>query len=337
MSETVIITGGTGYLGQHIIAELLKHEYKVVATARTQIAATNLIKLFAHPYLQTEVVEKYEEPGALDYVLKQHKEAKYFIASAAVTDFQTCEPEELENKVLKKSDFIIENTLHSISKHGHQIERVIYTSSSSTMISPQDLFAVTKHYIDDPEAWSNVPYEAGKHDRFMSYIVSKIEGEKKLLAHIKDNQPKFDLVSILPAFLTGPVVFRSEINLDHLPSTTKTVGDLLKLNKDSYVPELATGGVDVRDAAKAHVAVLNNPKASNQRILVEAYKLTTPNILNIIRKDFPQYTDKLPVLEPIPESEFVLPDDKRSKEILGFDKYYTLKESIDDLVKQIVE
>ncbi|KAI5950119.1 hypothetical protein KGF54_005267 [Candida jiufengensis] len=337
MSETVIITGGTGYLGQHIIAELLKNEYKVVATARSQIAAMDLIKLFAHPYLQTEVVENYAEHGALDYVLKQHKEAKYFIASAAITDFSTVEPEELENKVLKQSNYLVENTLHSITKHGHQIERVIYTSSSSAMISPPELFSVNKHYIDDPEAWSNVPYEAGKHDRFMSYIVSKIEGEKLFAKHIKEQKPKFDLVSILPAFLTGPVVFQEEINLDKLPSTTKTVGDLLKLNKDSYVPELATGGVDVRDAAKAHVAVLNNPKASNQRLLVEAFKLTTPNILSIIKSDFPQYKDKLPTLEPMPESEFVPPNDSRSKEILGIEKYYTLRESIDDLVKQIVE
>ena len=36
MSKTVILTGASGYVGQHILGELLDQNYKVIAIVRSQ-------------------------------------------------------------------------------------------------------------------------------------------------------------------------------------------------------------------------------------------------------------------------------------------------------------
>lgn len=332
-AETVIITGGTGYIGQHIVAELLKDGYKVVAIVRSAQASLNLIKLFNHPYLSTQVVEQLDKPKSIDFVLKQHKEATAFIASAAVVKFDAQDQEE---EVLKPSLAIIENTLKSIHHYGEQIKRVVLTSSTAAIVGPDKAFSATAEYSEDD--WSPLTYEAGKANGTMAYFTSKKLNEEYAWKYIKEEKPHFDLVSVNPALILGPVTFESEVSLEKFPSTTGMIGGLLHLQKDSYVTELQSGAIDVRDVAKVHVSVIKNPKASNQRLLLEAYKTTNPNMINIIKNNFPEYKDKLPDVAPDSESDFKLPSDTKTKEILGIKHYeYTLEQSVVDLVKQILK
>ncbi|KAI5958151.1 hypothetical protein CANMA_004305 [Candida margitis] len=334
-SETVIITGGTGYIGQHIIAELLHQGYKVIAIVRSQPRGMELIKQFHHPNLQIEAVDQLDKPNSIDFVLRQHQEATTFIAGAAVTDFTA---KEVEKEIIQKTNAIVENTLESIKHHGKQIKRVILTSSSGTHIGPEKVFSYDAQYGDDD--WSPLPYEAGFANAQMAYMVAKKTSEELAWKFVKDHKTNFDLVSINPGMTLGPVQFANEISLDnggYLPTTTNIIANLLKLKKDDEVAPLAAGAVDVRDVAKAHVSVIKTPKASGQRILVEAYKFTNANAVNILKSHFPQLKDKLPDVEPISESKFVEPNLKRSKEILAFDKYYTLTDSVVGLAKQLLK
>ncbi|KAI3405156.2 hypothetical protein KGF56_002112 [Candida oxycetoniae] len=331
--ETVIITGGSGYIGQHIIGELLKQGYKVVAIVRSQIDGTNLIESFDSPLLSIDVVDQLEKPNSIDFVLKQHKEATVFIATAAVVKFDA---QDQKKEVMDPSLAIIENTLTSIKHHGEQIKRVILTSSSSAMVGPDKVYSYNAEYSDND--WSPLDIEQGKTSGVMAYFTSKKLNEKFAWNFIKQEEPHFDLVSLNPALCLGPTFFANKISIDRLPASNMFISSLLKLQKDSPVPEFASGAIDVRDVAKAHVSVIKNPKASNQRILLEAYKATNPNIIHYIRENFPQYKDKLPDSDPIPESAFKMPNDKKSREILGIENYeYTLEQSVVDLVKQTIE
>lgn len=334
-SETVIITGGTGYVGQHIIAQLLKLGYKVIAIVRSQPRGMELIKQYSHPNLQIEAVEQLDKPNSVDFVLKQHPEASTFIAGAAVTDFTA---KDVEKEILQKSNAIIKNTLESINHHGKLIKRVVLTSTSGTHIGPEKMFSYDAQYTDDD--WSPLPYEAGFANAQMAYFVSKKCNEELAWKFIKDNDTQFDLVSINPSMCLGPVQFANEVSLkegSYLPSTTNIIANLLKLKPNDTVEPLAAGAADVRDVAKAHVAVINNPKASGQRLIVEAYKFINANAINILHNYFPQLKDKLPNAEPIPESKFVEPNLKKSREILGIEKYYNLTDSVVGLAKQLLK
>ncbi|CAK9441950.1 uncharacterized protein LODBEIA_P57780 [Lodderomyces beijingensis] len=333
MPETVIITGGTGYVGQHIIGQLLANGYTVVAIVRSPVTRLNLIKQFDSPFLLSEVVDQLDKPKSIDFVLKVHHEATVFIAAATVTKFDA---QDQEKEVLNPGLAIIENTLESIKHHGKQIKRVILTSSGVTMTGIENANGLGAKYSDDD--WSPLTFEDGKKDGWSAYFVSKKINEQLAWKFMEEKKPHFDLVSINPTLCLGPTEFRNEVSLDQLPSTTSIVGSLLKLHKDSYVPELACGAIDVRDVARVHVAVINNPKAAGQRLLLEAYKATNPNILYDIRKNFPELDAKLPDLAPSPESEVKAPNDARTREILGIEQYeYTLEQSVVDLVKQILK
>ncbi|KAG5417905.1 hypothetical protein I9W82_004233 [Candida metapsilosis] len=335
-SETVIITGGTGYIGQHIITQLLQSGYKVVAIVRSPTKGMELISKFNHPNLKTENVDQLDKPKSIDFVLRTHKEASIFIAGAAVTDFYA---KDVENDILKKSQAIVQNTLESISNAGEQIKRVILTSTSGTFIGPDKMFSYDGEYSDDNDVWSPLPYEAGFANAQMAYFVSKKCNEELAWKFVKENKTNFDLVSINPAMCLGPVQFEQDVKLKeggYLPSTTNIIANLLKLQKNDTVEPLAAGAADVRDVAKAHVAVIDNPKASGQRLVVETYKFTNANAINILKENIPQLKEKLPDVELIPESKFVEPNLKKSKEILGINKYYNLTKSVVDLAKQLL-
>ncbi|KAI5958153.1 hypothetical protein CANMA_004307 [Candida margitis] len=331
--QTVIITGGTGYVGQHIVAQLLHHGHNVVVIDVSPTQATEMIQLFNHPNLQCKIVDQLNQPHSIDFVLRKFPHASIFIASAAVVPRDDIV--DFEREIIQMNHDILKCSLDSVKRYGSGVERVILTSSTAAYVAPDKAFAINVTYSDDD--WNPLPYDAWKESVSSAYFVSKKFNEQMAWQFMKDEQPQFDLVTIAPAFCIGPAYFESQISIDNLPSSTSLVGDLLKLTKHDTVPSFAAGAVDVRDVAKAHVSVMKTPKASGQRILVEAYKFTNANAVNILKSHFPQLKDKLPDVEPISESKFVEPNLKRSKEILAFDKYYTLTDSVVDLARQLLK
>ena len=330
--ETVIITGGSGYIGQHIVAQLLQHNYNDILIEISPTRAMEIIELFKHPNLQSKLVDQLNKPHSVDPVLKQFPHATTFIACAAVVPNDGLD--DLEHNIVEMNHDILKCTLESIKRNGKGIKRVIVTSSTAAYVSPEKAFAYDAAYSDDD--WNPMSYDAWKDGVSAAYFVSKKFNEQMAWEFVEKEKPKFDLVTIAPSFCFGPAFFDCEIDLEHMPSSTSIVGDLLKLKKSDAVPSFSAGAVDVRDVAKAHAVVIDNPKASGQRLVVEAYKFTNANAINILKENFPQLKEKLPDVELIPESKFVEPDLKRSKEILGIDRYYTMTESVVDLAKQLL-
>lgn len=51
--------------------------------------------------------------------------------------------------------------------------------------------------------------------------------------------------------------------------------------------------VDVREVAEAHVLCLENPSASNQRVLLVSGLVTPQLVINIIRQNFPELRERI--------------------------------------------
>lgn len=330
MSKTVILTGASGYVGQHILGELLYQNYKVIAIVRSQKSSDTLSKLFKQtPKLQFEIVEQFDKPHALDKVLEKHKEATIFISTAAVVTFHA---EDYERDVLDPAIDLVKNIFSSIKEHAPQITRVILTSSSASVVGLDKAFSYDAEYSDND--WSPFTREMSTLDGTMAYFASKKLAEKEAWKFLKEEKPNFDLVAIMPALILGPARFSSELKNGKFPSTSGMIGRLLHLKSDDPIQPMAAGAVDVRDVAKVHVDVITSVKASNQRILVESGKVTNDNIIQTIIDNFPSYKDKLPTPNPVPHSKFVKPKDERSRKIIGF-SLRSLDDSVVDLVKQI--
>lgn len=112
---------------------------------------------------------------------------------------------------------------------------------------------------------------------------------------------------------------------------------------------------DVRDVALSHVKAMEEPEAGNKRFFVTNGHYSNREIIDIIRRRFPQYKDQIPALDvqgggesparqrplrngavlisalELPADLFQV-DTQRSEEILGI-KYRTLEACIVDTIK----
>jgi len=108
--------------------------------------------------------------------------------------------------------------------------------------------------------------------------------------------------------------------------------------KDEIPPSGVYLWVDVRDVAEAHVAAMEKEDAANKRFFTTAGYFSNREVVDVVRKHFPQFKDLPTDSTPggdYPEGgkdAFYGYNNSRSREVLGL-KYKTLEESIVDAVK----
>jgi nucleoside-diphosphate-sugar epimerase len=139
--------------------------------------------------------------------------------------------------------------------------------------------------------------EYGKNaPNFVKYAASKTLAERAAWQLIKEQNPQFDLVTILPSYLWGVrtisyqlvtnsrYLFQeiiSETTSDIKGSNSLILGPLTKARQENYKGEKLLEElqfVDVRDAAKLHVDALVSPVTGGQRITGSAATVTIQQI-----------------------------------------------------------
>lgn len=137
----------------------------------------------------------------------------------------------------------------------------------------------------------------------------------------------------------GPIVHALD-SLENLNTSNERIRNAVQGKFKDEIP--ATGvhlWTDVREVAEAHVSAFEKPEAANKRFLVTAGYFSNKDIVQIIKKNFPQYKD-LPsdstpggdYPEGTPDKGLYKYNNKRSIEVLGL-KYKSLEQSIVDTVK----
>ena len=125
---SVFVSGATGYIAQHIIAQLLEQNYKVIGSVRTQAKADRLARLFNNPNLSFVIVPDLAKLDAFDEAFKEHgKEIKYVLHTASPCFFES---DDVVNEILIPARNGTLSILESIKKHAADtVERVVVTSS----------------------------------------------------------------------------------------------------------------------------------------------------------------------------------------------------------------
>ena len=83
MSTTVFVAGAGGYIGKHIVSQLLSKGYTVIGSVRNDEKGERLVSLFENDNFTYVVVEEAEAKGAFDKPLKDHPHIKVFIDTAS--------------------------------------------------------------------------------------------------------------------------------------------------------------------------------------------------------------------------------------------------------------
>ena len=252
MSENkkVLLTGISGYIGNHCAVELLKNGYSVRGSVRSLSKSKQL----------TQVIKKEIDPkGNLEFCEldllndsgwdKAMKGCDYVLHVAS--PFINIEPKD-ENEYIKPAVEGTMRALKSAKKAG--IKRVVLTSSMVSMLDNAN-----KSIDIDFNSWTNV-----KAKNVSAYAKSKTLAEKSAWDFIRSqNQDEaMELTVINPGPVFGPTLS------GNLEGASMGMFKQMMSGEMPMVPQAAINMSDVRDVAKIHVLALENPKANGKRFIV---------------------------------------------------------------------
>ncbi|KAJ7436025.1 hypothetical protein FB451DRAFT_1308057 [Mycena latifolia] len=241
MPELIFVTGASGFLGSHVVLQLLEKDYRVRAAARGA-KADHLKSSYASYGDRFEVVK------ITDISHDQFPEA--LVGVDAVIHTASPLPGRVEPAELLKE--AVEGTLNVIvqgEKAG--VKRMVVTSSIATVMNPSLSFT--------DKDWNPVTKEwalANGND-VITYAASKKYAELALWEWA-EKHPHVEVTTLNPPFFYGPFT-------PHFPIPAGDFGalstDLLLYNflfTNGTFPS-STRYIDVRDVALAHIRALDSP------------------------------------------------------------------------------
>lgn len=168
---------------------------------------------------------------------------------------------------------------------------------------------------------------------------SKVFAEKAAWKFLEDEHPNFTLATICPPLVVGPITSciddASKLNTSNLRILEFITGKY----KGPVIPE--TGNylwADVRDVALAHVRAFEVDEAAGKRFFTVASHFCNKEIVEILRKNFPEFEEKLPDVGAsgggYPEEGPYGFSNENSTKILGI-QFMGFEKSVVDLVKSL--
>ncbi|KFL30184.1 epimerase [Devosia riboflavina] len=246
MSETVLVTGGNGYVGGWCIVELLRTGYRVRTTLRDLGKAEKLRGIIAASGEDTTKLEF----AAVDLM----RDAGWPEALAGCS-FVLHVASPLGGGAKLDRDALVaparDGTLR-VLRFAKQagIRRVVMTSAAAAARSP-----LASGRVSDETVWADPD-----DPQFDAYRRSKILAERAAWDFMRREGQGMELVTILPGAVFGPV-----LSADNLGSVDIIKG--LVEGRPPAMPRLGFWVVDVRDLAQLHVRALSQPEAAGQRYI----------------------------------------------------------------------
>eukprot|EP01138_Halocafeteria_seosinensis_P004446 gb/GECG01004548.1/.p1 GENE.gb/GECG01004548.1/~~gb/GECG01004548.1/.p1 ORF type:complete len:330 (+),score=41.68 gb/GECG01004548.1/:1-990(+) len=301
-SATVCVTGASGYIASELVRQLLEKGYTVKATVRdvnNPNKTDHLKKLEGAQERLTLKAANLLEPGSF-------KEA---VAGCSIV-FHTASPffwdtNDPEKELLQPAVDGTKNVLETCAAE-KSVKRVVLTSSvASAIFADKD----QTHLYSDKD-FSD---ETLMRERGMYYPLSKTLAEKAAWKFVETRQPQFDLVSINPALVIGPML-QPSLNTSSHRLLQYLDGSKEKI-ANSYIPI-----VDVRDVSRAHIAVAEKPESAG-RYLLAPYSEHWAKIINILKEGDHPGVQKSKIPSTTEESDKkpfpTLLDNSKAEEELG--------------------
>ena len=254
MKKKVLLTGISGYIGNHCAVELLKYGYSVRGSVRSLSKKEKVIESISKEIDPKDNLEFCELDLLKDKGWDRAMEGCEFVLHVA-SPFIMIEPKD-ENEYIKPAVDGTLRALEAAKKSG--VKRVVLTSSMVSMLENAD------RSIDiDCNSWTNV-----KAKNISAYAKSKTLAERSAWDFIKkqnkENPLQLSVVNPGPVF--GPTLS------GNLEGASMGMFRNMILGKMPMVPKSSINMSDVRDVAKIHVLALENKNANGKRFIVTTEK-----------------------------------------------------------------
>ncbi len=248
--KKVLLTGISGYLGQHCAVELLRNGYAVRGSVRNLSKSDEVTKA-----IQKEIDPK----GNLEFCAlnllqdegwDQAMEGCEYVMHVA-SPFVSSEPKD-ENELIKPAVEGTQRALKAAKKAG--IKRMVLTSSMVAMIGGKKGDVKV-----DESSWTDVNAKG-----VSAYLKSKTLAEKSAWDFIQNQEggTQLELVTVNPGPIYGPTLS------DKISGESMTTYKELISGGWPRLPQAAINMSDVRDVANIHVQALDNPSAQGKRFIV---------------------------------------------------------------------
>lgn len=252
----VCVTGGSGYLGIEVVAQLLAEGYEVKATVRSLTNEGKVAPLrnldFADERL-TILEADLLKPGSFDECVRGASVVFHTASPFKIAGVQDPEAE-LIRPAVEGTEAVLEAAVAA------GVKRVVLTSSIAAIMGrPTD-----KEGCFNEDDWNLSSTLDG--DGLDWYRLSKTKAERRAW-EIAENS-SLEMATICPSIIIGP------------PRTSRTDSESLQLMaavlKGGEPTRGASPMVDVRDCAAAHIAAARIPEAKGHRFLTTTERPVEP-------------------------------------------------------------
>ena len=304
-SPHVLLTGVSGFVGSHVLDQLLKSDrnYHVTCVIRSKAKTEPwLSRQFADAFSnqRIDIVEVADllAPGCLDEAV----EGKDYIVHVASPYVLTAKNNKKE--IIEPAINMTRNVLEAALKAENaakaagrtpQLKRIVVTSSFAAVLNP--LKGIEKrNYTYTDKDWQPITYTfMGMFYTPLAYLISKTLAEKSVWTFLEQHNPTFDAATVNPPQVYGPIIHEVKSE-DAINTSSAEPWKLFKAggpNGDGKVPmETFWSFCDVRDVAAVHVAALDNPNAHNTRYLACGGTISWQEIADEVH-DNPEYPQEL--------------------------------------------
>lgn len=261
--STILVTGATGFIGAHVVDNLLERGINVKAATRS-LSKANLMKSTRQQYssqLEFIRIADFSEEANLADVMAG-VDGIIHVASPFSYDVQDSE-KELVLPAIKGVRSVLSAALQQ-----PRIKRVVITSSFASVMNAERKAPPSFTYTE--EDWNPLSYEESidpKTSAVVAYRGSKKFAELEAWNFVRDNKPRFEVTTLCPPMTFGPV----KHPVTCVTALNESNSMLWKVASGKELPVARVPfWIDVRDLAQAHVEALLRPDCGNKRYTVAA-------------------------------------------------------------------
>ncbi|WP_158799853.1 aldehyde reductase [Pedobacter sp. L105] len=297
--QTVLVTGGTGFIGIYCILQLLNEGYTVKTTLRSLSRKDEITDL-----LQESGITSLENLSFVEADLT--KDENWDKAAAGCTyvlhvasPFPAAQPEDANELIIPARDGAL-RVLKAAQDAG--VKRVVLTSSFAAIGYSKD----PKNHVFTELDWTDP--ELTDH----AYVKSKTIAEKAAWDFISSGGSAMELTVVNPVGVFGPALGKDY-------STSIGMIKALLDGQMKETPGFTFGIVDVRDVADIHLSAMTHPAAKGERFLATATgTMSLYDIAQLIRKERPEKAANIADLQPLDPSVYINMSNQKAQDLLGW-------------------